>query len=226
MRPSRFGPYSLRTCAVLASLERLQWWSRTFKRVRARAFLKGLGAAESHDARLDCGVCSSGSSSVSFGAASTKREMRLQSILRLQIRNEPKAQQGARANAGTCHESCRNGFRNDLVRKGTPRAKSRRGSSLTLGRMKADWISLMMMAVVMAGVAAADFAFGTGGYLGALGAACALWAALYFMQRRRIAQIRAQLAAMNESERAIVLARLDPGIRRKLEPSGDPRKNA
>jgi len=92
--------------------------------------------------------------------------------------------------------------------------------------MKADWISLMMMAVVMAGVAAADFAFGTGGYLGALGAACALWAALYFMQRRRIAQIRAQLAAMNESERAIVLARLDPGIRRKLEPSGDPRKNA
>jgi len=92
--------------------------------------------------------------------------------------------------------------------------------------MKSDWISLVMMAVVMAGIAAADVAFGTGGYLGALGASCALWAALYFMQRRRIAQIRAQLAAMSDAERAIVLARLDPGIRRKLEPIGDPGKNA
>jgi len=92
--------------------------------------------------------------------------------------------------------------------------------------MKADWISLVVMAVVMAGIAVADVAFGTGGYLAALGAACALWAALYFMQRRRIAQIRAQLAAMNNAERAIVLARLDPEIRRKLEPIGDPRKNA
>ena len=48
------------------------------------------------------------------------------------------AQQGARANAGTCHASCDGMcFRDEATewksRCGTRRAKSRRGSSLTLG---------------------------------------------------------------------------------------------
>jgi len=51
----------------------------------------------------------------------------------------PDAQQGARANAGTCHASC-DGicFRYETTERkarcGTRRAKSRRGSSLTLGK--------------------------------------------------------------------------------------------
>ncbi len=55
------------------------------------------------------------------------------------VENEEKAQQGARANAGTCHESC---FR-------TPRAKPRRGSSLTFGKMPLSdpyFTSTMMLA--------------------------------------------------------------------------------
>jgi len=48
------------------------------------------------------------------------------------------AQQGARANAGICHESCCFGLRNDFVTKGTPRARSRRGSSLTLAGKGSD----------------------------------------------------------------------------------------
>jgi len=50
-----------------------------------------------------------------------------------------KAEQDARANAGTCHASCdgicfRNETKEWVARCGTRRAKSRRGSSLTFGK--------------------------------------------------------------------------------------------